>query len=53
MSALVPQRQTRYNFPELRLINRFFVYTSMTYYWARYKAPGVGLKDFKRAKPPA
>ncbi len=30
------------------LVNRFFVYTSLTYYWARYKAPGIGLKDFKR-----
>lgn len=32
-------------------VSRFFVYTSLTYYWARYKAPGVGLKDFKRVKP--
>ncbi len=31
-------------------INRFFVYTSLTYYWARYKAPGISIKDFKRAK---
>lgn len=29
-------------------INRFFLYTSLTYYWARYKAPGISLKDFKR-----
>lgn len=35
------------------LINRFFVYTSLTYYWARYKAPGISHKDFKRGKPPA
>lgn len=35
------------------LINRLFVYTSLTYYWARYKAPGISLKDFKRIKPPA
>jgi len=35
------------------LINRFFVYTSLTYYWARYKAPGISLEDFKRTKPPA
>jgi Pyruvate/2-oxoacid:ferredoxin oxidoreductase delta subunit len=34
------------------LVNRFFVYTSLTYYWARYKAPGISLKDFKRIKPP-
>jgi len=31
-------------------VNRFFVYTSLTYYWARYKMPGIGLKDFKRTK---
>ncbi len=31
-------------------VNRFFVYTSLTYYWARYKAPGIGIKDFTRAK---
>ncbi|MDD3267846.1 MAG: EFR1 family ferrodoxin [Syntrophomonadaceae bacterium] len=31
-------------------VNRFFVYTSLTYYWARYKAPGIGLKDFSQAK---
>lgn len=31
-------------------INRFFVYTSLTYYWARYKAPGIGINDFKRIK---
>lgn len=31
-------------------VNRFFVYTSLTYYWARYKAPGISLKDFTRAK---
>lgn len=31
-------------------ISRFFIYTSLTYYWSRYKAPGVGLKDFKRVK---
>ena len=30
------------------LVNRFFVYTSLTYYWARYKAPGIGINDFKR-----
>lgn len=33
-----------------RLINRFFTYTSLTYYWARYKAPGIGINDFKRVK---
>ncbi len=31
-------------------VNRFFVYTSLTYYWARYKAPGIGIKDFKYNK---
>ena len=31
-------------------INRFFVYTSLTYYWARYKAPGIGINDFKRIR---
>lgn len=30
-------------------INRIFVYTSLTFYWARYKAPGIGIKDFIRA----
>jgi hypothetical protein len=30
-------------------INRFFIYTSLTYYWARYKAAGISLKDFKCA----
>lgn len=29
-------------------VSRFFLYTSLTYYWARYKAPGISLKDFKR-----
>lgn len=28
-------------------INRLFLYTSLTYYWARYKAPGIGIKDFR------
>jgi MinD superfamily P-loop ATPase containing an inserted ferredoxin domain len=31
-------------------INRFFVYTSLTHYWARYKAPGIKLSDFKRIR---
>jgi hypothetical protein len=31
-------------------INRFFVYTSLTYYWARYKAPGIRISDFKRIR---
>lgn len=31
-------------------VNRFFIYTSLTYYWARYKAPGIGIKDFVRPK---
>lgn len=30
-------------------INRFFLYSSLTFYWARYKAPGISLKDFKRS----
>jgi ferredoxin len=31
-------------------ISRFFVYTSLTHYWARYIAPGIGIKDFIRRK---
>lgn len=34
-------------------ISYFFIYTSLTHYWARYKAPGIGFKDFKRAKQTA
>ncbi len=31
-----------------RWISRFFLYTSLTHYWARYKAPGISIKDFTR-----
>lgn len=31
-------------------VSRFFLYTSLTYYWARYKAPGISIKDFTRTR---
>jgi len=35
---------------KIPLLSRFFLYTSLTHYWARYLAPGIRLKDFSRPK---
>ena len=32
---------------KLRLINSIFSYTALTYYWKRYRAPGIRLKDYQ------
>ncbi len=35
-------------FFKIRIVSRILEVTSLTYWWRRYLAPGIGLKDFKK-----